>query len=141
VGIRISSEQRLFMPRTILVVEDDEHVSGLVAATLSKHGYVVFQAKNSMEAMRLWADSAQPFDVLISDVRLEEEDDGFVLADKLLAIRPNVPVIFISGDKDCFASPAIQRFGDSPFIAKPFDLKKLVKAVGDILEQSPGGQV
>ena len=121
------------MAQTILVVEDDEHVAGLIAAALGKQGYLVSQAKNSMEAMRLWTDSGPPFELLISDVRLEEEDDGFVLAEKLLELRPEVPVIFISGDQDCFASPAIQRFGDAPFIAKPFDLKKLAKAVGDML--------
>jgi two-component system, NtrC family, nitrogen regulation response regulator GlnG len=128
------------MPRKILLVEDDEHALGLMAAALTKHGYIVSGATNTSQAKQLWTESEPPFDLLMTDVRLEEEDDGFMLADKLLAARPNVPVIFVSGDPDCFASPAIQRFGDSPFIRKPFDVNIMIASVKKVLANSYGTQ-
>ena len=60
-----------------------------------------------------------------------------MLADRFLELHPDVPVMFISGDPDCFASPAIRKFGDSPFIAKPFNVKQMISAVDQVL--SKGG--
>ena len=127
------------MGRTILLVEDDEHALGLMAAVLSKQGHEVFQAKDGAEAKNHWSDPARKFDLLIADVKLPGED-GFVLAEKLLETRPNVPVMFISGDRDCFASPSIRAFGDSPFIAKPFNVKQMVAAVDQVLSQTGGSE-
>lgn len=126
------------MAQTILLVDDEEDALALMGAALEREGYKVEQATNSHDAYRIWTESKPAIDLLISDVRLQEEDDGFVLADKLLAARPGVPVIFVSGDRDCFASPAIQRFGDSPFIRKPFDVRKMVTSVQNVLSKTYG---
>jgi two-component system cell cycle sensor histidine kinase/response regulator CckA len=126
------------MGRTILLIEDDEHALGLMAAALTKQGHTVFQARDGSEAKNHWSHADRTFDLLISDVRLPDED-GFVLAEQLLESRPNVPVMFISGDPDCFASPSIRQFGDSPFIAKPFNVKQMLSAVDQVLSKSGGG--
>jgi two-component system cell cycle sensor histidine kinase/response regulator CckA len=127
------------MARTILVVEDDEPTLTLMASALTKRGHQVFQAKDSNEAELQWGEPGRAFDLLISDIRLPENQDGFALAEKLLETRPDVPVIFVSGDPDCFACPNIRLFGDSPFIPKPFDLHKMVAAVEQVLARSPRG--
>lgn len=121
------------MPRRILLVEDDEATLDFIATALAKSGYEVVKAKDTTQAKWLWEDAKAPFDLLLTDVRLEAEDDGFMLAGKLLESQPNVPVMFISGDQDCFASPAVQRFGDSPFLRKPFDLKKMLASVDGLI--------
>ena len=128
------------MPRRILLVDDDEATLELLGTTLEKNGFEVVKAKDTTQAKWLWEDAREPFDLLLTDVRLEAEDDGFVLAARLLESQPNVPVIFISGDEDCFASPAIQRFGDSPFLRKPFDLKKMITSVNSIIANRPGSE-
>jgi DNA-binding NtrC family response regulator len=128
------------MPRKILLVDDDEATLDLLGTTLEKNGYAVTRAKDPAQARWLWEDAKEPFDLLLTDVRLEAQDDGFMLATKLLESNPNVPVMFISGDPDCFASPAIQRFGDSPFLSKPFDLKKMLVSVKKIIENPPAAQ-
>ena len=128
------------MPHKILVVEDDEPTLELLATTLEKNGYQVAKAKDTTQAKWLWEDAREPFNLLLTDVRLESQDDGFMLATRLLESQPNVPVMFISGDRDCFASPAVQRFGDSPFLSKPFDLKKMLGSVKKLIENPPGAQ-
>src|SRR5690242_11511654 len=125
------------MPRRILLVDDDEPTLELLGTTLEKNGFEVVKAKDTTQAKWLWEDAKAPFDLLLTDVRLEAEDDGFMLAARLLESQPNVPVMFISGDEDCFASPAIQRFGDSPFLRKPFDLKKMLASVNKIIANPP----
>jgi two-component system, cell cycle sensor histidine kinase and response regulator CckA len=126
------------MARTILLVDDEEDALAVMSTALKRQGYNVAQATNSGDALRLWTENEPAFDLLISDVRLMEPEDGFVLADKLLAARPGIPVIFVSGDRDCFASPAIQRFGDSPFIRKPFDIRRMLTSVADVLSKTYG---
>jgi DNA-binding NtrC family response regulator len=121
------------MARGILLVDDDEPTLGLMAAILADQGYTVFKATGMYDAMDIWSDPANPIDVLITDVRLQHEENGFVLAGKFLDKRPDVPVIFVSGDPDCFSSPDIARFGDSPFISKPFNAKEMVAAVKKVL--------
>lgn len=126
------------MGRTILLVEDDDHARGLMASVLAKQGHDVHQARDGAEAQNKWGDPERKFDLLISDVKLPGNEDGFMLAEKLLETRPDVPVLFISGDPDCFASPSIRAFGDSPFIAKPFNVKQMVAAVDQVLSKLGG---
>lgn len=128
------------MARTILVVDDEEDALAVMGTALERAGYNVARASNGLDATRLWTESNPPIDLLISDVRLHEQDDGFVLADKLMAARPGIPVIFVSGDRDCFASPAIQRFADSPFIRKPFDIRRMISTVEDVLSKTYGAK-
>jgi len=128
------------MVRTILLVEDDEPTLALMATALTRQGHEVLKARDTIEAERLWTEPGRLFDLLIADVRLSEEDDGFALARKLLELQPGVPVIFVSGDRDCFACPAVNYFGDAPFISKPFDLNQMIKAVNDVLAKSPKPQ-
>jgi DNA-binding response OmpR family regulator len=126
------------MGRTILLVEDDDHARGLMANVLVKQGHEVFQARDGAEAANHWSDPARKFELLIADVKLPGDEDGFMLAERLLETRPEVPVMFISGDPDCFASPSIRRFGDSPFIAKPFNVKQMLAAVDQVLSKAGG---
>jgi two-component system, cell cycle sensor histidine kinase and response regulator CckA len=126
------------MGRTILLIEDDEHALGMMATVLTKQGHEVFQAKDGSEAQNHWSDPNRKFDLLIADVKLPGDEDGFMLAERLLESRPEVPVMFISGDRDCFASPSIRAFGDSPFIAKPFNVKQMIAAVDQVLSKAGG---
>jgi DNA-binding response OmpR family regulator len=125
------------MGRTILLIEDDEYALGLMAGALEKQGHTVHRARDASEAKNHWSHAERKFDLLIADVKLPDED-GFVLAEQLLESRPTVPVMFISGDPDCFASPSIRNFGDSPFIAKPFNVKQMLGAVDQVLSKSGG---
>ena len=121
------------MPSGILLVDDDGPTLDLMATVLSDQGYQVFKAKCLQEATDIWSDPQNPIDVLITDVRLLHEENGFVLAENFLEARPDVPVIFVSGDPDCFSSPNIALFGDAPFISKPFKSREMVTAVKKVL--------
>ena len=121
------------MAATILLIEDDDHARALMASVLTNRGHTVVQAADAAAAQNHWTDPERSFDLLIADVKLPGEEDGFSVAERFLETRPNVPVLFISGDPDCFASPSIRTFGDAPFIAKPFNLKQMIAAVDQVL--------
>jgi two-component system cell cycle response regulator CpdR len=127
------------MAKAILLIEDDEHALALMTAALRREGHTVYAAKDSNEARLLWGEPGRAFDLLIADVKLQGDEDGFSLAETLLEEKPGVPVMFISGDRDCFASPSIRSFGDAPFISKPFNVKQMLTAVDKVLAKGGAG--
>jgi PAS domain S-box-containing protein len=80
---------------TLLVVEDEQAVRALVSSTLSHEGYRVLPAASTKEALALAAD-AGAIDLLLTDASMPGSS-GLTLAKMLLATRPDLPVIIMSG--------------------------------------------
>ena len=80
---------------TILVVEDDDAVRKLVAKILLEAGYRVLVTSSAREALSL-ANWEPSIDVLVTDVVMPEMN-GHELAQRLLALRPDLRVLYISG--------------------------------------------
>jgi two-component system, cell cycle sensor histidine kinase and response regulator CckA len=116
----------------ILLVEDDRAVRETLAAVLGDSGYRVFKAGNGMEALDLYAQSRDEIELLISDVVMPALS-GPLLAQRLLAERPTLPVLLMSGYSDeLFAQgPLDERIG---FLQKPFTLDQLVARVCELLD-------
>jgi PAS domain S-box-containing protein len=115
---------------TVLVVEDEPAVRGFVASTLERAGYDVLVAGSPAEAEAMTEGTSQPIDVLVTDLVMPEIN-GQALAKRLLAARPSMRVILMSGyDPALTVLPA-----DSPFrfLAKPFGRDELTSAVAQAL--------
>jgi len=80
---------------TLLVVEDEQAVRALVSSTLAHEGYRVLPAASAKEALALAAD-AGTIDLLLTDASMPGSS-GLTLAKMLLATRPDLPVIIMSG--------------------------------------------
>src|SRR5207247_732435 len=91
---------------TVLVVEDDGMVRSLVTRTLQAFGYRVLEASGVDAALRLCEEHPAPIHLLLSDVVMPEMN-GRVLAEQLLAKRPEMKVLFMSG----YTDDAIVRHG------------------------------
>jgi len=118
---------------TILVVEDDRAVRLLVREILEGAGYQVLEAHGGQEALRLARDHDGPIHLLLADVIMPGMS-GREVSDRLAAIRPGVPTLYMSG----YTDDAIVRHGvavrDVDFIQKPFtpeDLARRVRAALD----------
>ena len=116
---------------TILLVEDDEGVRLLSRITLERIGYRVLQASNPKEAAQVAGEFAGPIDLLLSDV-IMPESDGLPLFDRLVAVRREVRVLYMSG----YASEAIRHvlLADRPFLQKPFSPQALSQKVREVLD-------
>src|ERR1039458_9696217 len=88
-SLRMNSAQR-----TVLVVDDDRQILGLVEKMLRPQGVTVLSANKPSEALRIC--EAQPVDVLISDVMMPEMDGGR-LAERFLQLRPPGRVMLVFG--------------------------------------------
>jgi PAS domain S-box-containing protein len=117
---------------TLLLVEDEPAMSSLIAVMLEGMGYTVLTASSAAEALRLV--EGRPIDLLITDVVMPGMN-GRDLAEQLLAARPGLPRIFISGYPDDTISVLYPVETGAHFIAKPFTLDELATTVRAALDE------
>ena len=118
---------------TILLVEDEDAVRLFSARALRNKGYKVIEARGGQAALDIMSQSADPIDLLITDVVMPEID-GPALVREVKSRRPDLKVIFISG----YAESSFRAQADGAplhFLAKPFSLKQLAGKVKDVLEE------
>src|SRR5260370_17449883 len=83
-------------PKTILVVDDDLSVLTVVKCMLEGSDYNVLLANSSEVALRMAGRNALTIDLMLVDVVMPDLS-GPDLAERILAIRPNQKVLFMSG--------------------------------------------
>jgi two-component system cell cycle sensor histidine kinase/response regulator CckA len=124
---------------TILVVEDDPAVRGLVEEILRPVGYNVIVAENGEVAVRAAQAHKGKIDLLLTDVVMPIMG-GKEVADRLAALRPGIKVLFMSG----YTGNAIAQHGtldpDVAFIQKPFTPESLCAKVRAVLALKSGIQ-
>ena len=103
---------------TILVVDDQTPIRRILRSVLETLGYEVLVAEGGRAALRLASAHAGRLDLLLTDVSMPGMD-GPELADRLAEVRPDVPVLFISGDR-CFQPPTRKTPRILWLLAKPF---------------------
>jgi DNA-binding NtrC family response regulator len=81
---------------TVLLVDDEAAVRDFVRIVLTQAGYTVISAADARQALELFQADPERFAVVISDIRMPVRS-GLELAADLHALRPGVPVVFMSG--------------------------------------------
>jgi two-component system cell cycle sensor histidine kinase/response regulator CckA len=118
---------------TILLVEDEPAVRGLVHETLRLHGYTVLEARHGIEALLASAKYVGPIHLLLTDVVMPQMS-GPEVAEKLLTVRPGIKVLYMSGYPD---HPVFDQGGMScqtGFLPKPFSPHVLAQKVREVLD-------
>lgn len=113
--------------QTILLVDDDDSVRGLLARVLRSKGYNVLEAASGEEAQAVAQDHAGALDLLVCDV-LMSGLSGPDLAERLAQARPELRMLMMSGDPT-MESVLDDRRVRAEFIGKPFSAQKLVENV------------
>ncbi len=117
---------------TILLVEDEEPLRRLCAEFLEQLGYHMLAAANGKEALALVQAYPGKIHLLITDV-LMPELPGPELAQALLAMRPDLKVIFISGYSDgSLAHDGVLKPG-TVLVHKPFTIRALTATLREVL--------
>jgi CheY-like chemotaxis protein len=118
--------------RTLLVAEDDEVLLDCIAETLGSAGYQVLSASSVPEAAQLFA-SDEGIELVVADVVMPIGNEP-PLRERLRAIRPEIPVLFISGYQEQeLTRHGLLHAGDF-FIQKPFTSEEIVARVDELLE-------
>jgi len=117
---------------TVLLVEDEAMVRTVAERALTRQGYTVVTATNGEEALEI-IERGDPIDLLISDVVMPAMD-GPTMVRQARALRPDLPVLFMSG----YAEEQLRNSIDIDhvaFLPKPFSVQELAEAARKVLAQ------
>jgi two-component system cell cycle sensor histidine kinase/response regulator CckA len=117
---------------TILLVEDDATVRHLAQRILEGRGYAVLAAGSALTALDLAAAHLGAIDLLLTDVELPGTN-GQELADRIIASRPDVRVLFMTGYDESDTDVGVGRHSGALFVRKPFTADMLASSVRDAL--------
>jgi two-component system, cell cycle sensor histidine kinase and response regulator CckA len=118
---------------TILVVEDEDAVREIISTALEQHGYRVLAASRPSMASRMFDEHVKEIDLLLTDVVMPEMD-GPTLASTLVAKRPGLQTLYISG----YAEGGSLGAGDPrvSFLSKPVQPSVLASKVREMLDRA-----
>jgi signal transduction histidine kinase/CheY-like chemotaxis protein len=129
--------QRLFAEKgsRILVVDDEKPVASLLKDLLEAYGYVVDMTTNSQAAYVKFEHNPEGYDLVITDQTMPYMM-GYELAQKMLALKPDLPVILCTGYSEEVHETRAKDGGIKSYIQKPWDNKYLLKVVKELLAES-----
>ena len=119
---------------TILVVEDDSSLREMIRTLLTAAGYRVLEAPNGAEALSLLHGSNQPVHLLITDIIMPGQMNGWELSRAASVNRANIRALFITGfgvESDTFG---IEIDPDVMLLTKPFGADVLLRKIREALD-------
>ena len=123
---------------TILLVDDEETVVRFSSRVLAKHGFGVLTASSAEGAIAVA--EGQAVHLLLTDVMMPGMN-GCQLAETLLARRPSLRILFMSGYAEDVLANNVELVPGAAFLGKPFKPKALVTKVREVLDALPGPEM
>jgi DNA-binding NtrC family response regulator len=114
------------MERRVLVVDDDPDVRELIDGALRQVGFETQLAASGEEALALVA--AGDFDAVVTDLQMPGMN-GLELCERIVASRPDVPVVLVTARRTLDAAVGAIRAGAYDFVTHPLDVQQFLLAV------------
>lgn len=111
----------------ILLVEDEMLLRALMLEELSESGYAVTPIATADEALRL-IEKDKGFDLLLTDIRMPGEADGWTLGRRARQVIPAIRVIYASG----YSDQGSDLYAHERSIKKPFRHEQILALIGDL---------
>jgi CheY-like chemotaxis protein len=131
-----SIEQRLLPTGTerILVIDDEQVIANMEKEMLNTLGYKVVARTNSIEALMLFQEAPDNFDLVITDITMPAMA-GDRLAQKILELRSDIPIIMCTGYNQSITEEKAKGIGIRDYILKPFRMSLLAETVRKVLDK------
>ncbi|MBI4660951.1 MAG: response regulator [Verrucomicrobia bacterium] len=121
---------------TMLVVEDEEPLRGLIRTILESYGYRVLEAASGVAALQVWHEHKGQIDLLFTDMVMPDAMTGRELAERLQAEKPRLQVIFTSGYSEEMTKGEFVLEEGKNFLQKPYHAIRLAQSVRAQLDES-----
>lgn len=115
---------------TILIVEDEFMIRLMLAETLVEQGFAVLEAGNGSEAMEQLRQHPA-IGLLLTDLTLPGAMDGIALAQWARRLRPDLPVIYVTGRPDSIKSESLS--ARDAVVAKPYLPSEIATVITQLL--------
>jgi len=119
--------------KTILIVDDDDQVREYIRVCLEPLGYDILEARFNSEALLLSQRHEGPIHLIIADV-LMPGMCGPEFAAKVMAVRPEMKVLYVSGGSSEAVEGKLLKMKTSAFLQKPFEGDALLMTVRKLLQ-------
>jgi PAS domain S-box-containing protein len=119
----------------ILFVEDEERLAALGRRVLESAGFEVTTHTSSLQALEEFRSNPNQFDLLITDNTMPHMT-GLELVAKVLAARPEIPVLMVSGIGESMSVEALKKCGVTRLLSKPYQSTDLQAAARELVAGS-----
>lgn len=119
------------MKYRINIIDDEKNLNDLVRTYLEKEGYIVYSFYTYEEALLHKDDDVH---LWIIDIMLDK-NSGFDLLNEIKAIKPEMPIIFMSARDQEFDRIIGLEKGSDDYITKPFNIKEVLLRIHNILKR------
>jgi len=123
----------------ILLVDDEESVVNIERQMLERMGYRVTTQLHSVDAYQAFKANPDDFDLVVTDMTMPSMT-GSQLAEKILAIRPEMPIIVCTGFSEVIDKDTAEAIGIKGFLLKPVVRSKMAEAVRKVLDDRCSAQ-
>jgi DNA-binding NtrC family response regulator len=117
----------------LLIIDDDPDLRRLVQEELARHGFEVSLAGSGSEGLQALRD--QPFDVVVTDLRMQDVD-GMEILRATADVQAEAKVIMITAFGSIASAIEAIRAGAFDYLAKPFEIEELALTVHKALEDT-----
>ncbi len=124
----------------ILVVDDEEMLATLEKELLTSLGYTVTVSTSGQEGLKKFLAEPFAYDAVITDQTMPEVT-GLQLADTIMTVRPDLPVIICSGYSETINEETAADMKIAAFLSKPVGRDMLARTVRDVLTLKVGGEL
>jgi len=137
---RFKPEERIERPiptgtERILFIDDEPVIINLSKQILESLGYDVVARNSSIEALELFKENKDRFDLVITDMTMPHMT-GEKLAEKLMQIRPDIPVALCTGFSFMIDEQKALDMGIRAFISKPILKREIAEAIRKVLDEN-----
>lgn len=121
------------MPK-ILIIEDEQSIRRVLKKIISEENktYEVDEAEGGLEGLDLIQNI--DYDLILCDIKMPKVD-GVEVLEKVRKLKPEIPVVMISGHGDLDIAVQTMRMGAFDYISKPPDLNRLLNTVRNALDR------
>ena len=119
----------------ILFVDDEETIVWLGKELLEQLGYTVEVQTNSVEALNVFRQNPERFDLVITDQTMPGLT-GEALSRELLRIRPELPIILCTGFSHIMTAEKAKALGIQAYLMKPLAIRDLASIVRHVLDKT-----
>lgn len=119
----------------VLLVDDEEILAQMGQDMLERLGYSVTVRQNSLDALSTFQNCADDFDVVITDQTMPGMT-GSDLARRMLRIRPDIPIILLTGYSNLVDEKSAKAIGIKEFILKPVTKSSMARCIRKVLDGS-----
>ena len=120
------------MSNKILIVEDEEDLTLIVADTLREHGYDVITAVDGIAGIGKF--KSEGADIVVADVMMPKMD-GFTMAKMIRKLSPTVPLLFLTAKSTIDDVEQGFEIGANDYLKKPFELRELIVRIKALLRR------